>query len=168
MPKSGSRIVRIEDMTLDDLIEGGVDIVSDRLPKHLLLAATRKFVQVEAHKRERQRAQNAERRAYGMATANAEAPDNLMDVIREASLAAARQATMTWRPLLDIPFLVPTKDLQTTWGRATTDMHFERAAWLENIAVGNVRTASHHRKAIEDIASYRVNNLLEAVSKGAD
>lgn len=157
------RVLNQDDLTIDDIIEMGPDAVNDRLPKTLLLAMSRKYVQVESNKRRRRFAMAAERRAYGM-IGHSLAPDQLDSVILAASLEAARAATMTWRPLLDIPFLVPTHDRETTWGRATTDEHRERAEWLENLAVGNVRTASHHRKAIYDIEDNHVRNLIEVVA----
>lgn len=161
-----TRTIRLDEMSLDDLIELGVEHVNDRLPKPLLILAARKYVQAEHRQRERARERAAERKAYGMTESLT--PDRIASMVLDASLTAAREATMNWRPLLDVPFLVPTRDIQTTWGRATVDEHRDRAEWLEHLATGNVRTASHHRKAIDDIDQYRVHNLIEAVAKGAD
>ncbi len=155
--------------SLDDLIEMGVENINARLlddpaGRLLLLAATRKFVSREVNSRMRARAQAAERKAYGVV--NGVSPDDIMAAVLDASTAAAAAATMTWRPLLSIPFLVPTKDIQTTWGQATPDMHEDRALWLEHMATGNIRTASHHRKAMADIGVAKVANLFEAVASG--
>lgn len=157
------RVIPLEELTVDDLVNLGPRAVTEHLPKSLLLTIARLYVTERLHARQRAASLSAERRAYRAATGSDE--DSLQAMVQAAAMEAAARITFDWTPLLDIPFLVPSAKRTVTWGLADADEHRDRAQWLERQAAGNVRTAVQHRAAIDDLAKHGADRLLQIVGR---
>jgi hypothetical protein len=156
-----ARVIPLEALTVEDVVNLGERAVTDQLPISLLVTMARLLVAERQRDRMRHAALSTERRVYREASGVDE--DGLLALVNAAAMKAAAEISFDWRPLLNSPFLVPSRERVVTWGAASIADHSDRAGWLERQASGNLRTAVEHRAAIDDIDRHGVRNLFQVV-----
>jgi hypothetical protein len=144
--------IRPSAMTLHDLVGLGDDALTDsRIPRALLVEATRKFIRREQANARRSEARRAERRAYG------DQPDAIDQRVHRASIEASGTIEVVFSDILDVR--VQAAGEGQTWGTATVDDHDAAADALERIGGTYVRTAAMHRRAIDVIVEAGARTL---------
>lgn len=145
--------IKPADLTPADLVGLGLDAVNDRVPTAVLVAAARRYVQIETAKRRRAEARHAEQRAHG------ENP-RIRAQVRAITAAAALEHAVVWAEILDVP--VGAGGEGQTWGSATADDHAAAAEVAEQTASGHVQRAAMHRRAVADLEFLGARTLAES------
>lgn len=111
--------------------------------------------------RQRKREKTVEVKASERAKVNSAVSNRINEITR----TYAATIFNTWLPdLLDSTFALP-DGTRVRWADATVTQHEERAGFLEKQASENTKTASMHRRAVDDIRKTGAENLSKALNR---
>lgn len=119
----------------------------------MLVAAARKYVQIEQAKRRRSEARRHEAKAYGT-------DETIRPKVRAITAEAALEHAVVWADVLDVP--IGAGGEGQTWGSATAEDHGFAAEQAELVATGHVQRAAMHRRAVADLDFLGVRTLAES------
>lgn len=149
----------INDRIIEVVASGEPESI-EREPDEVVAECARRYIQAQMHLRERAAARSREAGSkFSAATKRAKA--TLRDKASRVTTELARSLHREWNEaLLAGEFALPDGS-RVTWAAATVEQHRVRADQLEAISVGNMATASIHRRAISDLQAAGAGCLAE-------